>query len=267
MHKYLLPAAALLAPVAVHAQSNPMTVTPIQFNGSYSQNFDTLASTGSTGTILPQGFQIVEAGSNANSSYAVGTGSSNAGGSYSFGATGSTERALGSLGSGTLTPIYYGGVLTNTLSTTLTSLTFAYTGEQWRLGNSTEDGLTFQYRVGAAGVDGVAWTSVSALAFAPLFTNGTSTGAALDGNLAINQRQLGATIAGLSLTTNQTFAFRWVDQDSTGTDQGLAIDNLTITSATATAAVPEPATWAMMIAGFALVGGALRRRTTRGALA
>lgn len=33
------------------------------------------------------------------------------------------------------------------------------------------------------------------------------------------------------------------------------------------AAVPEPATWAMMIAGFGLVGGALRRRSTNVALA
>ena len=29
------------------------------------------------------------------------------------------------------------------------------------------------------------------------------------------------------------------------------------------AAVPEPASWAMMIAGFGVVGGALRRRKTR----
>lgn len=35
----------------------------------------------------------------------------------------------------------------------------------------------------------------------------------------------------------------------------------------ATAAVPEPATWAMMIAGFGLVGGAMRRRKTSVAFA
>lgn len=34
-----------------------------------------------------------------------------------------------------------------------------------------------------------------------------------------------------------------------------------------TAAVPEPATWAMMIAGFGLVGGAMRRRSTKIAFA
>ena len=32
---------------------------------------------------------------------------------------------------------------------------------------------------------------------------------------------------------------------------------------TASAPVPEPATWAMMIAGFGLVGGAMRRRSTK----
>lgn len=266
MHKIILTAAALLAPVAAHAQSNPTTVTPINFAGSYTQNFDTLASSGSTGTSLPQGFQIVEAGTNANSSYAVGSGSSNAGGSYSFGSTGSTDRALGSLGSGTLAPIYFGGVLTNTLSSTLTSLTFAYTGEQWRLGNSTDDGLVFQYRIGATGVNGGTWTTVSALAFAPLFTNGTSTGSALDGNLAANQRQIGATISGFSLLAGQNFGFRWFDEDSTGADQGLGVDNLTITSAV-TAAVPESSTWAMLIAGFGLTGAALRRRSARVALA
>lgn len=34
-------------------------------------------------------------------------------------------------------------------------------------------------------------------------------------------------------------------------------------SGLATAAVPEPATWAMMIAGFGLVGAAMRRRSIR----
>jgi hypothetical protein len=37
------------------------------------------------------------------------------------------------------------------------------------------------------------------------------------------------------------------------------LDNYTVTIALA-GAVPEPATWAMMIGGFGLVGGALRRR-------
>ena len=38
--------------------------------------------------------------------------------------------------------------------------------------------------------------------------------------------------------------------------------NFRVSGTTATGAVPEPATWAMMIGGFAMMGGALRRRST-----
>lgn len=38
------------------------------------------------------------------------------------------------------------------------------------------------------------------------------------------------------------------------------LDNVVVT---ASAAVPEPATWALMLGGLGLVGGALRRRTAR----
>ncbi|MDE2619485.1 MAG: PEPxxWA-CTERM sorting domain-containing protein, partial [Sphingomonadales bacterium] len=53
--------------------------------------------------------------------------------------------------------------------------------------------------------------------------------------------------------------------DDTATSQGEAsagyIQSLTLfDSPTQTAAVPEPATWALMMAGFGLVGAALRRR-------
>ena len=264
-----LAAIALFAPAAAFAQNtNPATVTPFQLNGVYTQTFDSLASTGTTGTALPQGFQVDETGTNANASYAVGTGSSNAGNSYSFGSSGSAERALGSLGSGSVTQILFGGVLTNALGGTINSLTFNYFGEQWRLGNAANDGLTFQYRLGAAGVTGSDWTTVDSLAFAPLFTNGTSTGAALDGNLAANRRQITGTISGLSLLPGGNFGFRWTDLDSTGSDQGLAVDDLTISASLApVAAVPEPTTWAMLIAGFGMIGAAFRRRAGRHALA
>jgi PEP-CTERM motif len=45
------------------------------------------------------------------------------------------------------------------------------------------------------------------------------------------------------------------------TDESWAVDNFRITVDTLGAgAVPEPASWALMIAGFGLVGGAMRRR-------
>ncbi len=47
-----------------------------------------------------------------------------------------------------------------------------------------------------------------------------------------------------------------------GTDGtfGFALDNFTFNTNTVTPAVPEPATWAMMLVGFGLVGSAMRRR-------
>ena len=42
----------------------------------------------------------------------------------------------------------------------------------------------------------------------------------------------------------------------------VVFDDVTFGSATPGPAVPEPATWALMIAGFGMVGAAMRRRTT-----
>jgi len=250
---------ALVVPAAASAQADRFSLT----TQTYTQDFNGLASTGSTGTALPQGFAVVESGSNANGSYGVSNGSGNnlAGNSYSFGAIGSSDRALGSVASGSVTQILYGGVFNNALGGTITDLAFSYAGEQWRLANSTDDGLTFQYQVGATGITGGSWTSVGSLFFAPLRTNGLAIGQGLDGNLAANRRVLSGTIGGLSLLDGQSFGFRWVDVNSAATDHGLAVDDLSITATLAAAAgVPEPASWAMMIGGFGLAGGALRRR-------
>ena len=40
-------------------------------------------------------------------------------------------------------------------------------------------------------------------------------------------------------------------------------DRYTLTISNAVGAVPEPASWALMIGGFGLAGGALRRRVTK----
>ena len=91
-------------------------------------------------------------GAAADGSYVVGTGSSNAGGAYSFGAASSIDRALGSLGSGTVTPIQYGAQFTNNTGSVITSLTISYTGEMWRRGTATAtagEGLTFAYSTDA----------------------------------------------------------------------------------------------------------------------
>ena len=100
---------------------------------SSTQNFNTLASTGTTSSTLPAGWTFSESGTSANTSYGIGTGSSNTGNTYSFGSTGSTDRAFGGLRSGALNPTI-GASFTNTTGDTVTSLAISYTGEQWRYG-------------------------------------------------------------------------------------------------------------------------------------
>lgn len=63
-----------------------------------------------------------------------------------------------------------------------------------------------------------------------------------------------ATFASLGLTAG-SYVWTW------GT--GLNADRLTINVGPVASAVPEPAGWAMMIGGFGLVGGAMRRRKIR----
>ena len=253
-------AIALAAAAGANAVS-PLTAYTLT-SPTYTQNFDTLSNSTSPSQALPAGFQISEQGTGAaaDDRYVVGTGSANSGGLYSFGLAASTDRALGSLGSGTVSPMYFGGIFTNGTGATITALTFDYFGEQWRAASGTSDALTFDYLVGASVIDGTGWTNVAALTFTAPLTGATTEGA-VNGNLAANRREVTATISGLSIANGATFGFRWVDQNSDGNDQGLGVDDLTLTARTAAvAAVPEPATWATFVLGFGLLGYGLRRR-------
>ena len=260
----VLAAALTIMPATAFAADtvNPTVVTPASLTTTtYTQDFNTLANTG-TSSVLPNGWQVFEGGNNGNAFYSTGNGDFNGGSAYSYGATGSTERALGSLTSGNLSPIYLGAFFTNGLGSAITGLSFAYTGEQWRAGNAADDRLTFQYSLNATAVNNGTWTELSSLTFAPLVVNGlTGTAALLDGNLAANQRALTGSLSGLNIASGSGFAIRWVDTDRTGNDIGFGVDDFSLTAtAQAEAAVPEPATWAMMIGGFAVTGLSLRRR-------
>jgi hypothetical protein len=104
-----------------------------------SQNFNTLSNSASPSNTLPTGWYLTEVGTGAAADglYVVGIGSSNAGGAYSFGATSATDRALGSLGSGSVTPIHYGAQFTNNTGSVISSFTISYGGEVWRRGTAT----------------------------------------------------------------------------------------------------------------------------------
>ena len=102
---------------------------------AYTQNFDTLANTGTTNNLTINGWYLNETGTSAsnNGQYDAGTGSGTAGDVYSFGAAASTERAFGTLFSGTLNPTI-GAQFTNNTGSTVTALDVSYIGEMWRAG-------------------------------------------------------------------------------------------------------------------------------------
>ena len=193
------------------------------------ENFDSLASTATSST-FPTGWGIAETGANANATYTAGTGSANGGDSYSFGAAAATERALGGLQSGSLIPSF-GAQLQNNTGGILTGLVISYTGEQWRLGTSARvvpDRLDFQYSVNATSLTTGTWVDFDALDFVQPFVTGTV--GALDGNLAVNRATPSGTISSLSVAGGTSVWIRWNDANATGADDGLSIDDISITA-------------------------------------
>ncbi|MBS1787862.1 MAG: HYR domain-containing protein [Acidobacteria bacterium] len=197
---------------------------------AYTQNFDSLSNTAgsTTNTTLPTGWYLTETGGGArdNEQYAVDTGSSNTGDTYSYGAAGSTERALGGLRSGTLVPLF-GAKFTNNTGSTLTSLDVAYTGEEWRLGTASRtDQINFEISTDATDLSTGTYTGVAALNFV---TPDTVTTGAKNGNAAGDRTALSSTITGLSIPNGASFFIRWTDTDASGADDGLSVDDFSIT--------------------------------------
>lgn len=215
----------------------------------YSQNFNSLASS-LTSSTMPVDWAFSESGTNANATYTAGTGSGNAGDTYSFGSTSATDRALGSLRSGSLVSTL-GAQFTNNTGSGTIDLSVIYVGEQWRRGGSgNTDSLQFSYSTNATSLTTGTWTSVSALNFSSRDT--TNTISALDGNATANRASVSSSINGIALANGASFWIRWTDFDVTGADDGLAIDDFSIT------AVPEPT--AAFLGSLGLLGLLRRRR-------
>jgi endonuclease I/methionine-rich copper-binding protein CopC len=197
----------------------------VSLSGTTLEHFDTLAASG-TGSTLPAGWRFVEAGSNANTTYAADTGSTAGGNTYSYGSGSSSDRALGTLRSGSLQPLI-GAQLGNDSGLVLDHIAVNYAGEQWRLGVAGRaDRLDFQYSLDATSLGDAAaiWVDVDALDFAS--PNTSAAAGALDGNLAANRIAIAGTIGSLSLAPGATLWVRWIDADIAGAEDGLAIDDV-----------------------------------------
>jgi hypothetical protein len=256
----ILISCALTASTATTAGAVGVSLTTI--GSAYTEDFNTLAISGTANTVVPSGWGFTESGTNANTAYGAGTGSDNAGDTYSFGATGSSERAFGGLQSGSLVPTI-GAEFTNNTAATITSLNISYTGEQWRAGvanRGAADRLDFQLSLNATSLTTGTWVDYNGLDFSSPNIN-TAAGA-LDGNAAGNRTALSFLVSGLNVANGSSFWIRWASFDITSSDDGLAIDDFSLTpNGAPIPPVPEPGTLALLGLGLAGLGLSRRRKT------
>ena len=207
------------------------SVSLTSLGSASTENFNTLAITGTANSTLPTGWYLTEtgAGGRDDENYAADTGASGTGDTYSYGAAGATERAFGGLQSGTLIPVI-GASFTNNTGGTITSLAFSYTGEMWRLGYLNQaDRMEFQISYDATSLTTGTWADVNNLDF--LTPNITGIAAPRDGNDAAYRTSISHTITSLSIANGSILWIRWLDYNPANSDNGLAVDDFSITPA------------------------------------
>jgi predicted extracellular nuclease len=227
--------------------------------GSYIQNFDTLPASGTftLGSNGPLNFTDAPisasglggwslanyGGTGTVALFRVDAGAGTSGSVYSYGTGTATERALGSLSSGS-TISRFGTSFVNNTGLPITQITLSYTGEQWRFGgpsNHSVNTLKFEYAMGATSINTGTFTAASSLDFVEPVSTGASA-VSLDGNQAANRVAVSSTITGLNWGPGETLVLRWSDVNDSGNDDGLAIDDLTFsTPVTPDAIIPSVA--------------------------
>ncbi|WP_043795965.1 ExeM/NucH family extracellular endonuclease [Delftia sp. Cs1-4] len=235
-HRWRLYGAGLLlsASAGVWAQ--------VPFNGTYTQDFDTLAASGAglawaNNSTLP-GWFLFNKSLASITSYVAGNGASNTGSFYSLGL--SADRALGGVASG---GAYFGSpaqgavagwialAVRNDTRGSVDGITLRFNGEQWRNGGNTESQpMVLEYGMGATFADVPEWLPAGAN-FNWQSPVATGTAAAVDGNVAGRVSNVGGDLRGLGWAPGATLWLRWVELNDVGNDHGLAIDDVSITLA------------------------------------
>ncbi len=209
----------------------------ITTTGSYSQDFNTLISSGSAtwnnNATIPNWYAKR---TGTGSTIAADSGAASGGNLYSYGESSNLERALGSLGSGNAAAgsFAYGVLLRNNSSVSVTDIKVTYVLEQWR--NSavaTAHDIKFFYKVSSSAISDLqpnvntSWTPVTSLDTSGPITGGVA--GPLNGNLPANRvTKTNVTIPGLNLGVGEYIMLKWDDADHSGSDHGLSIDDVTV---------------------------------------
>ncbi len=222
------------------ATSVSMTNAAATLSGTYSQDFNTLASSGSApweNGVSLAGWQAQATRPVTN--YIASSGSATASSLYSFGNT--SDRAFGSIGGGDPDNFFWGIILRNDTGLIITNIALSFRGEQWRVANTTFQSVAFSYRVSdtqPAILTDPGYVRVTQIDFISPATNQSAS--ACDGNATAYSQSLAHSWS-VSIPPNAFLALRWSDPNHVGTDHGLAIDDLAVAWFGAEGSAPAPA--------------------------
>jgi hypothetical protein len=222
---------------------------------TYSQNFDSLTTAGAwANDSTLAGWHVYTSATASISTFGLNTGTTTTAGFYSFGSASASDRAIGFATSNAFTGSAGSGnnyMVLRAISnapTSITSFSLSYDGEQWRKeNNAATHSLVVEYSINATSfTDGTAtWTAIPSATFASPIVGATAA-TAINGNDSANRQSISVPNIPVSLAEGGSLYIRWVDLNDAGNDHMLAIDNVSFT------AVPEPATYALLLGALAL---------------
>jgi hypothetical protein len=144
----------------------------------------------------------------------------------------------------------------NDTGLTITNITISYDGEQWRDGGTSTATDQLTMAISQATVGGLTNFTGMGTSFNFVAPKNGSSATALDGNASANRvAGIGGNFA-VSIAPGEVFALRWIDLDTAGNDDGMAIDNFSL--GYALVGIPEPST--VLLVGMGLVSAFIIRR-------
>ncbi|MBK7761850.1 MAG: SprB repeat-containing protein [Bacteroidetes bacterium] len=203
---------------------------------SYAQNFDGLPNSGSTtwtdNTTLSNWYSQR---TGTGTSIVSDAGSGTAGALYSYGSATINERALGTIGSSNAAAGHFahGLLLQNATGQTVNDIKVSYTLEQWRSSAAAAHTINVYYKISSTPITSLTpnnnsgWNLIPGLALNSPVTGGSA--GALNGNATANKVSASnVSIGSIALANNEYIMLKWEDPDHSGTDHGLAIDDVSV---------------------------------------
>ncbi|MGE9271280.1 MAG: PEP-CTERM sorting domain-containing protein [Verrucomicrobiales bacterium] len=256
----LLGATLGLLCIAENANAASYTTVGAEYLETFNSGLPSSASTPAwVDNSIIDGWYAYQTGtSSAPSNYRItSTGSSSLADLYQFRpSASSTDGSLGTRPETATGNMMLGLLLTNDTGATLTEFILGYTGEQWYESSTVQNNqYVVSYQIGdIANLASGSWTDIDDLTFNTPHDGTGSSGQSLDGTLSANQEVLSpVTVTDIVWEDGDSLWIRWFDANSTGTDHGLAIDDVSFT------AVPEPAAIGSLFGLGALVFAGSRR--------